>query len=79
MKWVITIFAIVIIIIAAGLFFIRSKFSTPLFSNLDQTMQYMVSDLVQKDKSVRNCDLSVMKGNGSFSWSGAAGIANQDG
>ena len=79
MKWVITIFAIVIIIIAAGLFFIRSKFSTPLFSNLDQTMQYLVSDLVQKDKSVRNCDLSVMKGNGSFSWSGAAGIANQDG
>jgi CubicO group peptidase (beta-lactamase class C family) len=42
-------------------------------------MQYLVSDLVEKDKSVRNCVLSLMKGNGSFSWSGAAGIARQDG
>ncbi len=42
-------------------------------------MEYLVSALVQKDKSVRNCVLSVMKGDGSFSWSGAAGVARQDG
>jgi CubicO group peptidase (beta-lactamase class C family) len=42
-------------------------------------MQYLVSGLVEKDKSVRNCVLSVMKGDGSFSWSGAAGIASQNG
>ena len=42
-------------------------------------MQFLVSDLVEKDQSVRNCVLSVMKGDGSFSWSGAAGIARQDG
>ena len=42
-------------------------------------MEYLVSGLVEKDKSVRNCVLSVMKGDGSFSWSGAAGIASQDG
>jgi D-alanyl-D-alanine carboxypeptidase len=42
-------------------------------------MQYLVSGLVEKDKSVRNCVLSVMKGDGSFSWSGAAGIACQEG
>jgi CubicO group peptidase (beta-lactamase class C family) len=41
-------------------------------------MEYIVSDLVEKDKSVKNCVLSVTKGDGSFSWSGAAGIANQD-
>ncbi|MDY6792235.1 MAG: serine hydrolase domain-containing protein [Thermodesulfobacteriota bacterium] len=39
----------------------------------------MVSNLVAKNKSVRNCVLSVMKGDGSFSWSGAAGITHQDG
>jgi CubicO group peptidase (beta-lactamase class C family) len=42
-------------------------------------MEYVVSGLVQKDKSVRNCVLSVMKGDGSFYWSGAAGVAHQDG
>jgi CubicO group peptidase (beta-lactamase class C family) len=41
-------------------------------------MEYLISGLVEKDKSVRNCVLSVMKGDGSFSWSGAAGIASQD-
>ncbi|KPJ84736.1 MAG: hypothetical protein AMS17_15715 [Spirochaetes bacterium DG_61] len=42
-------------------------------------MEDLVSGLVEKDKSVRNCVLSVMKSDSSFSWSGAAGIANQDG
>ena len=42
-------------------------------------MQHLVSGLVDKDKSVRNCVLSVMKGDGSYSWSGAAGIASQNG
>ncbi len=56
-----------------------SRCSTRSFDNLDQEMEYLVSELVEKDKSVRNCVLSVMKGDGSFSWSGAAGIANQDG
>ena len=42
-------------------------------------MEYLVSGLVEKDKLVRNCVLSVMKSDGSFSWSGAAGIASQDG
>ena len=42
-------------------------------------MEYLVSELVENDKSVRNCVLSVVKDDGSFSWSGAAGIASQDG
>lgn len=42
-------------------------------------MEYLVSDLVSSDKSVKNCVLSVMKGDGTFSWSGAAGIASQEG
>jgi len=42
-----------------------------------QEMQKLISGLL--DKSVKNCVLSVMKGDGSFSWSGAAGIAHQNG
>jgi D-alanyl-D-alanine carboxypeptidase len=67
------------LIIAAGLFIALSRCSTRHFDNLDQEMEYLVSGLVEKDKSVRNCVLSVMKGDGSFSWSGAAGVARQDG
>jgi CubicO group peptidase (beta-lactamase class C family) len=68
-----------ILIIAAGLFIMALRCSTRSFDNLNQEMEYLVSGLVEKDKSVRNCVLSVMKGDGSFSWSGAAGIARQDG
>ena len=68
-----------ILILAAGWFVTLFGCSTPSFDNLDQEMQYLVSGLVEKDKSVKNCVLSVMKGDGSFSWSGAAGIARQDG
>ena len=68
-----------ILIIAAGLLMTLSRCSTRSFDNVDQEMKSLVSGLVEKDKSVRNCVLSVMKGDGSFSWSGAAGIANQDG
>lgn len=42
-----------------------------------EEMQHLISGLL--DKSVKNCVLSVMKGDGSFSWSGAAGIAHQNG
>jgi D-alanyl-D-alanine carboxypeptidase len=68
-----------ILIIIAGLFIALLRCSTRSFDNLNQEMEYLVSGLVEKDKSVRNCVLSVMKGDGSFSWSGAAGIASQDG
>jgi len=68
-----------ILIITAGLFMTLSGCSARRFDNLNQELEYLVSGLVQKDKSVRNCVLSVMKGDGSFSWSGAAGVAHQDG
>jgi D-alanyl-D-alanine carboxypeptidase len=69
----------IILILAAGLFVAMFGCSTRSFDNLNQEMEYLVSGLVEKDKSVRNCVLSVIKGDGSFSWSGAAGIARQDG
>jgi len=78
MKRIIIAFAILIIIIAAGLFIARLRSPTRSFDDLNKEMQYLVSGLVEKDKSVRSCVVSVVKGDGSFSWSGAAGIARQD-
>jgi len=78
MKRIIIAFIIVIMIIAAGLIILRLRSATPSFDNVNQELQYLVSNLVEKDKSIKNCVLSVMKGDGSFSWSGAAGIASQD-
>jgi len=79
MKRIIMTITLLLIIMAAGLFITQWKQSTSSFDDLNQEMQFLVSDFVAKDKSVRNCVLSVMKGDGSFSWSGAAGIASQNG
>jgi D-alanyl-D-alanine carboxypeptidase len=45
----------------------------------EEQLQRLVDELVEKGKNVKNCVLSVAKGDGSFSWSGAAGTAQQDG
>jgi len=78
MKRIILLSTILIIIFVAGLFITRLS-SPRSFDDLNQELEYMVSGLAVKDKSVRNCVLSVMEGDGSFSWSGAACIASQDG
>jgi D-alanyl-D-alanine carboxypeptidase len=78
MKRIIIAFIIVIMILAVGLIILRLRSSTPIFDNVSQELQYLVSNLVEKDKSIKNCVLAVMKGDGFFSWSGAAGIASQD-
>jgi D-alanyl-D-alanine carboxypeptidase len=68
-----------IMIIAVGTVITLLNCSTPSFDNLNQEMEYLVSGSVEKDKSIRSLVLSAMKGDGSFSWSGAAGIASQNG
>lgn len=68
-----------VLMIALGLLMILPGCSTRKCDDLNQEMDHLVSGLVENDKSVRNCVLSVMKGDGSFSWSGAAGVARQDG
>ena len=67
------------VITAVGLVIALLNCSTSSFDNLNLEMEYLVSGLVEKNKSIRNIVLSVMKGDGSFSWSGAAGIASQIG
>jgi D-alanyl-D-alanine carboxypeptidase len=72
---------IVVIVMAAavGLLIIGVRSSTRPIGDLNEEMQHLVSGLVAKDPSIRNCVLAVAKGDGSFSWAGAAGIASQTG
>ena len=49
--------------------------SAPPGTDLKGELQSIVSDLVRKDGSVRNCVLSITAGDGALVWSGAAGIA----
>jgi D-alanyl-D-alanine carboxypeptidase len=79
MKRMTKAYTILVMIIGAGWLITLVGCSTRSFDNLNQEMEYLASGLVEKDRSVRNCVLSVMKGDGSFSWSGAAGIASQNG
>jgi len=53
--------------------------STSSSNDLNLELEHSVSSLVEKDKSIRSCVLAVTKGDTSYSWVGAAGIANQDG
>ena len=47
--------------------------------DLNQKLQCMLSGYVGKDPSVKSIELAVTKGDDSYSWAGAAGIANQHG
>jgi D-alanyl-D-alanine carboxypeptidase len=68
------------IVLAAGILVIPlSCMSRKPAADMNDEMQQLVTGLVERDKSVKNCVLSAMKGEGSFSWSGVAGIANQNG
>jgi D-alanyl-D-alanine carboxypeptidase len=75
---------IVIVLIVIIVIFILGSFLTNLFhpklssSTISSKLAGYISDFVRNTKSVRSCVLSVMKGDGSFSWSGAAGISNQN-
>jgi D-alanyl-D-alanine carboxypeptidase len=42
-----------------------------------QKLEHIVNDIVSNNKLIRNCVLHIAKGDGTFTWSGAAGIANQ--
>jgi hypothetical protein len=58
---------------------VRFTLSRPPFTDLNQEMQRILSEMVQKDRSVKNCVLAVMAGDGSLVWAGAAGIAHENG
>jgi D-alanyl-D-alanine carboxypeptidase len=66
--------------IVVSLFFIKNlNYSELSAGALNSRLESIISTLVDKDKSIRNCVLAVMKGDESYSWAGAAGVARQDG
>jgi D-alanyl-D-alanine carboxypeptidase len=70
---------LVIVVIVAGLLLTGLNCSKSSSGDLNLELKQAVSELVEKDESVESCVLAVTKGDGSYSWAGAAGIANQDG
>ena len=70
---------IITVIVIAILFLPRSNHSNLSTEGLNKKLESIVTTLVAKDKSIRNCVFAVRKGDGSFSWEGAAGIAKQNG
>jgi D-alanyl-D-alanine carboxypeptidase len=66
-----------LIITLEGLNIEQLKSPIQSFDSLNQKLEYLVSELVEKDSSVRNCVLSVLKADSLYFWSGAAGIASQ--
>lgn len=55
-------------VVVAVLFSWRLLHSPPTPIDIAQELQQIVSDTVAKDPSVKNCVLSVMKGDGSHDW-----------
>jgi len=66
-------------IIAVGVVLTVWRLTRPTFSNANQELEYIVTNAVKSNKQIKNCALYVAKGDGSFTWSGAAGIASQAG
>ena len=48
-------------------------------SHVSGQLQCLVSGSVGKDGSVKSVELAVARGDGSYSWAGAAGVANPQG
>jgi D-alanyl-D-alanine carboxypeptidase len=75
--WIVALIAIIVVSALFPVGCLNRSSSSP--DDLNLKLERLVSEQVGKGKSVRNCVLAVTKGDGSYSWAGAAGIANQDG
>ena len=70
---------ILAVIVAIGIVLTVCRLTKPSFGKINQELEYIVNDQVKSNKHIKNCIVYVAKGDGSFTWSGAAGIAKQDG
>lgn len=77
MKKYVLIIIVVMIIIILGLSIKLLKHEDKKFNDLNKELEYIFSNFVKKNKSIKNGVISVMKGDGSFFWTGSAGIAYQ--
>jgi D-alanyl-D-alanine carboxypeptidase len=72
-------FVLLFTIIAIIVVFAYKRITRPKFQNVSQELGYIIKNTVDNNRLIKNCVLSVVKGDGTFTWSGAAGIANQVG
>jgi D-alanyl-D-alanine carboxypeptidase len=70
---------ILVVIVTIGITLTVWRLTKPSFPEINQELEYIVNDQVKSNKHIKNCIVYVAKGNGSFTWAGAAGIATQDG
>jgi D-alanyl-D-alanine carboxypeptidase len=70
---------ILAVIVAIGIVLTVCRLTKPSFAKINQELEYIVNDQVKSNKHIKNCIVYVAKGDGSFTWSGAAGITKQDG
>jgi CubicO group peptidase (beta-lactamase class C family) len=67
------------VVVIDGILFGGRQLAKPKPGNANQQLASILSATVRRGKPIRNAVLCVSKGDGSFNWCGAAGIANQDG
>lgn len=77
MRRKIELFAAILIAVAGGVLMGRGLYSPRPAGDLNENLQSLITELVAKDRAVRNCVVSVREGDGSLAWSGAAGVARQ--
>jgi D-alanyl-D-alanine carboxypeptidase len=79
MNWKIVIPIILMGMIVAGIILAAGRPTTPSFDDENQELENVVTHQVEGGMQIRSCVLAVMKGDGSFAWAGAAGVADPDG
>jgi D-alanyl-D-alanine carboxypeptidase len=77
MKRLILRWLIILLVISVGIIIALQKSNSKSFDNLNQELRSIITEFAEKNKSVRSCVLAVTKGDNTFFWSGAAGIASQ--
>jgi D-alanyl-D-alanine carboxypeptidase len=72
--------AIAVVIVTGALLALKWTLGpAPSSGRLDTDLQRVVARTVEGDPAIRNCVLAVRRGDGSFEWAGAAGIARRRG
>jgi hypothetical protein len=82
MKWRIVVPVVPVFLtvaVVAGIVNIVRQPKYPMFDDESPELDSIVEKIVESSVQIHNCVLAVMKGDGSFAWSGAAGIADADG
>jgi D-alanyl-D-alanine carboxypeptidase len=78
-KKIIILFTIIVFVILLPVLLLINLIPSNLSADvIDSKLNSLVLEFAGNSKSVKSCVLSVMKGDGSFSWSGASGISNQN-